>query len=64
MLAKRVTPPFLPTVNGRADTSNFDEEFTREFPILTPVNAMLTPREQHIFAKFSFVANWAIDGTI
>lgn len=63
MLAKRVTPPFLPTVNGRADTSNFDEEFTREIPILTPVNAMLTGDEQREFANFSYVANWAIDGT-
>lgn len=63
MLAKRVAPPFLPTVNGRADTSNFDEEFTREIPILTPVNAMLTGEEQREFANFSYVANWAIDGT-
>ncbi|KAI8973365.1 hypothetical protein BDF20DRAFT_837315 [Mycotypha africana] len=60
MLAKRVQPPFLPTVKGRADTSNFDEEFTREIPILTPVNAMLTPNEQQEFANFSYVANWAI----
>ncbi|GAN05515.1 candidate protein kinase C [Mucor ambiguus] len=63
MLAKRVQPPFLPTVNGRADTSNFDEEFTREIPILTPVNAMLTANEQQEFSSFSYVANWAIDGT-
>lgn len=64
MLAKRVAPPFLPTINGRADTSNFDEEFTREIPILTPVNAMLTPHEQHEFINFSYVANWVIDGTV
>ncbi|KAI8095061.1 kinase-like domain-containing protein [Gilbertella persicaria] len=63
MLAKRVAPPFLPIVNGRADTSNFDEEFTREIPILTPVNAMLTSQEQHEFTNFSYVANWAINGT-
>ncbi|KAI8370731.1 kinase-like domain-containing protein [Radiomyces spectabilis] len=62
MLTKQVTPPFLPTVNGRADTSNFDEEFTREIPILTPVNAMLLPEEQQEFAGFSYVANWAIAG--
>ncbi|OBZ84141.1 Protein kinase C-like 1 [Choanephora cucurbitarum] len=63
MLAKRVTPPFLPTISGRADTSNFDEEFTREIPILTPVNAMLTSEEQQEFENFSYVANWAINGT-
>lgn len=61
MLAKRVTPPFLPTISGRADTSNFDEEFTREIPILTPVNAMLTAQEQQEFSNFSYVANWAIN---
>ncbi|CEP16111.1 hypothetical protein [Parasitella parasitica] len=61
MLAKQVQPPFLPTVNGRADTSNFDEEFTREIPILTPVNAMLTASEQQEFSNFSYVANWAIN---
>ncbi|KAG0183950.1 Serine/threonine kinase [Apophysomyces sp. BC1034] len=63
MMAKKVTPPFLPTVNGRADTSNFDEEFTREIPILTPVNAMLTPLEQQEFTAFSYVADWAMDGS-
>ncbi|KAI9474162.1 MAG: kinase-like domain-containing protein [Benjaminiella poitrasii] len=61
MLAKRVQPPYIPTVNGRADTSNFDEEFTREIPILTPVNAMLTEHDQQTFINFSYVANWAIE---
>ncbi|ORX57055.1 hypothetical protein DM01DRAFT_1334610 [Hesseltinella vesiculosa] len=60
LLAKKVTPPFLPSVVSRADTSNFDEEFTREIPILTPVNAMLSDAEQQEFADFSFVADWAI----
>ncbi|KAI7899788.1 kinase-like domain-containing protein [Cokeromyces recurvatus] len=64
MLAKRVKPPYIPTVNGRADTSNFDEEFTREIPILTPINAMLTEQDQQPFINFSYVANWAIDGNI
>ncbi|CAO3622555.1 unnamed protein product [Cunninghamella blakesleeana] len=59
--AKKVTPPYLPTVTSRADTSNFDEEFTREIPILTPVNAMLTKAEQQEFTQFSFVADWAIN---
>ncbi|KAI9300204.1 kinase-like domain-containing protein [Cunninghamella echinulata] len=61
ILAKKVTPPYLPTVTGRADTSNFDEEFTREIPILTPVNAMLTKVEQQEFNQFSYIADWAIN---
>ncbi|KAI8969746.1 kinase-like domain-containing protein [Pilobolus umbonatus] len=61
VLAKRITPPFLPRINGREDTSNFDEEFTREIPILTPVNAMLTTPEQKTFNDFSYVAHWALN---
>lgn len=36
---KRVTPPFMPTVKSRADTSNFDSEFTSVTPVLTPVQS-------------------------
>ena len=36
---KRVTPPFQPTVKSRADTSNFDQEFTSVTPVLTPVQS-------------------------
>lgn len=35
----RVEPPFKPTVKGRADTSNFDSEFTSVTPVLTPVQS-------------------------
>jgi len=37
--SKRVQPPFIPTVKGRADTSNFDSEFTSVTPVLTPVQS-------------------------
>jgi protein kinase N len=33
---KEVTPPFRPVLRSRLDISNFDEEFTREQPILSP----------------------------
>lgn len=36
---KRVPAPFLPTVKSRADTSNFDSEFTSVTPVLTPVQS-------------------------
>ena len=32
--------------NGVADTSNFDKEFTREQPTLTPVHGQLTVQGQ------------------
>lgn len=45
--------------NGSADTSNFDEEFTKEQPTLTPVHAQLSSRDQQEFNGFSWVATWA-----
>ncbi|KAG0767672.1 hypothetical protein G6F57_008129 [Rhizopus arrhizus] len=58
MLAKRVPPPFCPTINGPLDTSNFDEEFTRERPALTPINNALSRIEQQEFQSFSYIADW------
>ncbi|KAK7469411.1 Serine/threonine kinase [Stygiomarasmius scandens] len=59
VLNKRIPPPYFPTINGSADTSNFDEEFTREQPTLTPVHGQLSARDQSEFNGFSYVASWA-----
>ncbi|KAG5645474.1 hypothetical protein DXG03_006019 [Asterophora parasitica] len=59
VLNKRIPPPYFPTINGSADTSNFDEEFTREQPTLTPVHGQLSSRDQSEFDGFSWVAGWA-----
>ncbi|KAF7299216.1 Protein kinase C [Mycena indigotica] len=59
VLHKRIPPPYFPTINGSADTSNFDEEFTKEQPTLTPVHGQLSSRDQQEFAGFSWVATWA-----
>lgn len=59
VLNKRIPPPYFPTINGSADTSNFDEEFTREQPTLTPVHGQLSSRDQAEFNGFSYVAGWA-----
>ncbi|KAK2459676.1 hypothetical protein APHAL10511_008321 [Amanita phalloides] len=56
---KRIPPPYFPTINGSADTSNFDEEFTKEQPTLTPVHGQLSSRDQAEFNGFSWVAAWA-----
>ena len=37
------------------DTSNFDSEFTREQPTLTPVHTQLSSKDQAEFAGFSWV---------
>lgn len=58
LLARRLPPPFVPTLAGRTDVSNFDEEFTGEAPTLTPPRdaRTLTAAEQDAFRDFDFVA--------
>ncbi|TKA25194.1 Protein kinase C-like [Salinomyces thailandicus] len=55
---KRVPVPFMPTVKGRADTSNFDSEFTNETPVLTPVQSVLSQSMQEEFRGFSYSADF------
>ncbi|KAF9937793.1 Serine/threonine kinase [Mortierella alpina] len=58
ILDKKIPPPFFPKVRGPTDTSNFDVEFTREIPVLTPVHSHLTVNDQANFQGFSYVAEW------
>lgn len=50
---KRIKPAFIPTLRDPTDTSNFDEEFTKEQPKLTPVPSVLSPAMQEQFRGFS-----------
>ena len=54
---KRIKPTFVPTLRDATDTSNFDEEFTKEQPKLTPVPSVLTPAMQEQFRGFSVTCN-------
>ncbi|XP_054467970.1 serine/threonine-protein kinase N2 [Anoplopoma fimbria] len=56
LLAKNMKPPFLPVIRALKDVSNFDEEFTRLKPVLTPPQTacVLTAEQQEIFADFDF----------
>ncbi|KAL1022894.1 hypothetical protein UPYG_G00033850 [Umbra pygmaea] len=60
LLAKKVRPEFIPTIKGREDVSNFDEEFTSEAPILTPPREprVLTAKDQDMFVDFDYIADW------
>ncbi|EED23256.1 protein kinase c [Talaromyces stipitatus ATCC 10500] len=55
---KRITPPFLPTINSATDTSNFDQEFTSVTPVLTPVQSVLSQAMQEEFRGFSYTADF------
>jgi protein kinase N len=60
LLAKKIRPPFVPTIRHAEDVSNFDDEFTGEKPTLTPPKdkRVLTELDQKLFKDFDFVANW------
>ncbi|KAI9140889.1 hypothetical protein BKA69DRAFT_1038888 [Paraphysoderma sedebokerense] len=53
MYDKKIAPPFVPRISHAKDVSNFDEEFTRELPVLTPVNTVLDPADQAEFKDFT-----------
>ncbi|KAI0984504.1 hypothetical protein GJ496_008556 [Pomphorhynchus laevis] len=54
LLNKKVHPPFRPIINHDEDVSNFDDEFTTEYPCLSPPleRKVLNKDEQDIFAAF------------
>ncbi|KAH6564395.1 hypothetical protein BASA62_007960 [Batrachochytrium salamandrivorans] len=56
-----IPPPFLPNVKSPTDISNFDEEFTREMPILTPCTSVLSIANQEEFRGFTHISDWAQD---
>ncbi|XP_006831133.1 PREDICTED: serine/threonine-protein kinase N2 [Chrysochloris asiatica] len=60
LMDKKVKPPFVPTIKGREDVSNFDDEFTSEAPILTPPREprILSEEEQEMFRDFDYIADW------
>ena len=58
-MRKEVPPPFVPTIKDSHDVSNFDKEFTREEPTLTPITTMLGDADQKEFRDFNFVSEWA-----
>jgi hypothetical protein len=43
------------------DVSNFDDEFTREAPVLTPTTTVLHATDQEEFRGFTYVSPWALE---
>lgn len=56
---RKVPPPFVPSIKGREDVSNFDVEFTAERPVLTPPRERhhLGRKEQDYFKDFDYVSD-------
>lgn len=59
LLQRKVPPPFVPSIRGKEDVSNFDEEFTMEPPALTPPREVraLSRRDQESFGDFDYVSD-------
>ncbi|KAI9360857.1 hypothetical protein DFJ73DRAFT_639490 [Zopfochytrium polystomum] len=58
---KQIPPPWKPQISSATDVSNFDKEFTKEPPVLTPINSVLSEIQQSEFADFDHVADWVLD---
>ncbi|KAJ7988225.1 hypothetical protein DPEC_G00321390 [Dallia pectoralis] len=56
LLHKKLVPPFVPQIKMPEDVSNFDVEFTKLKPVLTPpqTSYFLTADQQEVFADFDF----------
>ncbi|KAI8913115.1 kinase-like domain-containing protein [Powellomyces hirtus] len=59
MLKLQLNPPYYPKISSPTDVSNFDEEFTKEEPVLTPCTSVLSAADQEDFRGFTYVSEWA-----
>uniref|UniRef100_A0AAZ3Q974 protein kinase C n=1 Tax=Oncorhynchus tshawytscha TaxID=74940 RepID=A0AAZ3Q974_ONCTS len=59
LLQRKLPPPFVPSIKGREDVSNFDEEFTAEPPALTPPREprTLSRKDQDSFCDFDYISD-------
>uniref|UniRef100_A0A4W6C1B0 Protein kinase C n=1 Tax=Lates calcarifer TaxID=8187 RepID=A0A4W6C1B0_LATCA len=52
---KKIRPPFKPRIKTKRDVNNFDQDFTREEPVLTPVeDSIIKQINQDEFKGFSY----------
>ncbi|CCD27328.1 serine/threonine-protein kinase NDAI_0K01370 [Naumovozyma dairenensis CBS 421] len=57
LLMKGYIPPYKPPVINSMDTSNFDQEFTREKPVDSVVDEFLSESVQKQFGGWTYVGN-------
>ncbi|XP_057295860.1 ribosomal protein S6 kinase beta-2-like isoform X2 [Hydractinia symbiolongicarpus] len=56
LYARKVEPPFKPSVTSEEDVSQFDQRFTKETPVDSPCDNMLSESADRIFQGFTYVA--------
>ncbi|KAL4641202.1 protein kinase C epsilon type isoform X1 [Arapaima gigas] len=58
---RKIKPPFKPRIKTKRDVNNFDQDFTREDPVLTPVEeAIIKQINQEEFKGFSYFGEDAL----
>ena len=63
LLAKEITPPYIPPVKGKLDTSQVDPTFTTEEPTLSLMpDSNISSTLQQNFEGFTYVAPSGMDG--
>ncbi|CAL8380860.1 unnamed protein product [Gadus morhua 'NCC'] len=54
---RKVKPPFKPRIKTKRDVNNFDQDFTKEDPVLTPTDEVIVRQiNQEEFKDFSYCA--------
>lgn len=56
VIAQRVEPPFKPHLSGDDDVSQFDTKFTKQTPIDSPCDSLLSESANQIFLGFTYIA--------
>lgn len=53
---RRVEPPFKPSVTSELDVSQFDTKFTKQTPVDSPDDTILSESANQVFVGFTYVA--------
>uniref|UniRef100_A0A452U9J3 Ribosomal protein S6 kinase B2 n=1 Tax=Ursus maritimus TaxID=29073 RepID=A0A452U9J3_URSMA len=61
LLARRVDPPFRPSLQSEEDVSQFDTHFTRQTPVDSPDDTALSESANQAFLGFTYVAPSVLD---
>ncbi|XP_033747555.1 ribosomal protein S6 kinase beta-1-like [Pecten maximus] len=56
LIQRKVEPPFKPSVMNEEDVSQFDTKFTRQTPVDSPDDTVLSESANQVFLGFTYVA--------
>jgi len=56
VINKRLEPPYKPTLSDETDVSQFDSKFTKQTPVDSPDDSMLSESANQVFMGFTYIA--------